>query len=223
MADKPELADLIQEREKLKGDRTQLQEAQRKIADNLARLTQMQMDSNQELQVIGLQLVKLNQQIVAQCTAEIASEGLELPKVAGALVPAPALGGSALDATGEYLPSMEDFKKLVDAKPNKNIQMDVQDRMSDKSMNQLIDIATWPDREGTMRGAGWRQATAAGELVRDDRACVAQMSKDGKKVSLVEGRVTSIEEDGAVTMDVGGNIVEVDTKGAACKIYKLTK
>jgi hypothetical protein len=49
------------------------------------------------------------------------------------------------------------------------------------------------------------------------------MSKDGKKVSVVEGRVTSIEEDGAVTMDVGGNIVEVDTKGAACKIYKLTK
>jgi hypothetical protein len=222
MADKPELADLIQEREKLKGDRTQLQEAQRKIADNLARLTQMQVDSNQELHVIGLQLVKLNQQIVAQCTAEIASEGLEMPKVAGAPVLSHA-GGSALDSTGEYLPSMADFKKLVDAKPNKDIQLDVQDRMSDKSMNQLIDIAAWPDREGKMRGAGWRQATAAGELTRDDRACVAQMSKDGKKVSVVEGRVTSIEEDGAVTMDVGGNIVEVDTKGAACKIYKLTK
>lgn len=223
MADKPELADLIQEREKLKGDRTQLQEAQRKIADNLARLTQMQVDANQELQIIGLQLVKLNQQIVAQCTAEIASEGLEMPKAAGALVPTPALGGNALDLTGEYLPSMADFKKLVDAKPNKDIQLDVQDRMSDKSLNQTIDISAWPDREGKMRGAGWRQATAAGELTRDDRACVAQMSKDGKKVSVVEGRVTSIEEDGAVTMDVGGNIVEVDTKGAACKIYKLTK
>lgn len=222
MADKPELADLIQEREKLKGDRTQLQEALRKIEDNLARLTQMKTDANQELQVISLQLVKLNQQIVTQCTAEIASEGLELPKVAGS--PAPSVtGGSALDATGEYLPSMEDFKKLVDAKPNKDIQLDVQDRMTDKSMNQLIDIATWPDREGKMRGEGWRQAVAAGELVRDDRACVAQMSKDGKKVSLVEGRVTSVEEDGAISMDVGGNIVEVDTKGAASKIYKLTK
>lgn len=220
MADKVELADLIQERERLKGERLQLQEAQRKIEDNLKRLTQMQVDSSQELQIISMQLVKLNQQIVTQCSAEIAMEGL-IPKVEGFAAPSPRTGGSALDSTGEYLPSMEDFKKLVGGKGNPDVQKDVQDRLTDKSLNQVIAISAWPDREATMRGAGWKQALSAGEIQRDDRVCVAQMSKDGQKVSVVEGRVTGVEADGALGMDVGGNIVEVDTKGAASKIYRL--
>jgi hypothetical protein len=220
MADKVDLQELILEREKLKGERLQLQEALRKIQDNMSRLTQMKADAEQELQVVALQLVKYNQQIVSQCTAEIASEGLDLPKASAK--PKKEEAKSGLEEASEFLPSMEDFRKLVDAKPNKDIQMDVQDRMVDKSLNQIIDIASWPEREGKMRGAGWRQATAAGELVRDDRVCVAQMSKDGKKVSVVEGRVTAVEMDGAVNVDVGGNVVEVDTKGAASKIYKLS-
>ena len=204
----------------MKGDRTQLQEALRKIVDNKARLDQMQLDTEEELKLISLQLVRMNQQIVAQCSAEIASEGLEMPKSVPAEMSSGSIGGPA--EAKDYLPSMEDFRKLVDAKPNQAIQKDVQDRMTDKSFNQMIDIATWPEREGKMRGAGWRQATSAAELAQNDHVCVAQMSKDGKKVSLVEGRVSAVETDGAVNVDVGGNVVEVDTRGAASKIYKLS-
>lgn len=130
-------------------------------------------------------------------------------------------GESLIENLG--LLSKEEFYRLANAKvkPREEVMKRVKEDFVDKRIHEIIKIQEWAKREGEMRGVGWRMVPAVVELPKGERVCVAQMAKDGEKISVLEGNVVGVEADGSMTVDVGGTMVEVDRKGAATKVFWL--
>lgn len=218
MADsRKSLPDLLEERESLKAKQQALKEALDKVVDNQKRLLEMKAKLETEAAEVSVRLIALHKEVVVVCNEEIKTAGQDGVVVHPDPVKLPA------DVQG-LIPDKAEFDRLVNSGTTKmrdDVKQAVKDSFTDKSLNEVIDIAHWPEREGQMRGAGWKSAQTVAEMSKDERVCVAQMSKSGQKVSIVEGRLATIEMDGSISVDVGGNLVEVDTKGAASKVYRL--
>jgi hypothetical protein len=207
-----ELEELLAEREVLKNRREELLAALKTLDENQKKLLAMKLQLEAEVKGTNERLVALHQEIVQVCNAEVRQMKEEVGR------------SEALPReVSDLIPSKEEFERLVNAKApmRPEVQEAIQNNFVDKTLNEIISIDEWGDREGKMRGAGWRAVPAATDLAPQDRVAVAQVSRDGQKVSIVEGYVSGVELDGGVLINVGGNVVEVDTKGTASKIYRL--
>jgi len=124
------------------------------------------------------------------------------------------------------IPGKEEFNRLVRG-GGTSVRQDVQEAIKndfvDKTLHEIIGMGAWSEKEAALRGGGWKMVSGAFELQNQERVIVAQMSRDGNKVSIVEGAVAGIEMDGGVSVSVGESIVEVDTRGAQSKIYRKSR
>lgn len=215
------LPDLLVEREELKGEQLQVEESLLKTEQQIKKLESLQEQLRTEGSKISERLVELHRDIVEVCNAEMKSS----PYSAGAKT-STVSGNSLPRDLRDILPSKEEFQKLVGGGPRNirdEVQRAIKDNFVDKTLHEVIQFSEWTRKEGELRGAGWKMVNGAFELGKDEHVLVAQMGRDGQRVSLVEGVVVGIEMDGNISISVGGASVDVDTKAASSKIYRKLK
>lgn len=211
------LPDLLEERETLKAEQSQVEVSLQKTEQQIKKLESLREQLQSEGSRISDRLVGLHREIVEVCNAEM---GVSAPVGARPVIKTDGPGS----LSDELMPSKEEFNRLVGGGPQKTMRDDVrqaiQNNFVDKTLHEVMPFSSWAQREGELRGTGWKMVNGAFELGKDDRVAVAQIGRDGQKVSLVEGVVSSVEMDGTVSVSVGGASVDVDTKAASSKIYR---
>lgn len=215
------LEELLEERGQLKAEQEEFQAAHVRTKEQLKKLQELCRQLEEEENRISVRLVEIHKEIAQVCQDEIsvapvAKKETVMPGVSTKELP-PELK--------DLIPEKEEFKRLVSG--GKSARQEVQEAIKndfvDKTLNEVIGLREWSDREAALRGSGWKMAAGSFELQQRDRVLVAQMSRDGKKVSIVEGSVAGIEMDGGVSVAVGESVLEVDTRGAQSKIYRKTR